>query len=103
MGRKKKLSSRFIAPFEFIERIDSVTYRIALLLFLCHIHDIFHVLILKKYISDPLHIIKYESIMIDKDLSYMKDPTQIINKKEKIIIIKIISFVKVIWKYHSNR
>lgn len=36
-------------------------------------HDLFHVRMLKKYTSDLSYIIKYELIIIDKKLSYVKN------------------------------
>ena len=73
---------RFIGPFEILERVGSVAYRIALPPSLCHIHDIFHVSMIRKYIPDPSHIIKYEPMVIDKDLFYVEKPTQIVDKKK---------------------
>ena len=57
---------------------------------------------IRKYIPDPSHIIKYEPMVIDKDLSYVKEPTQIVDKKEKILRNRVIPLVKVIWRYHSG-
>lgn len=34
------------------------------------VHDVFHVSMLRKYISDPTHILSYEGLELDKDLSY---------------------------------
>ena len=42
-GRKGKLSPRFIGPYEIIERIGLVAYRLALPPELDRIHNIFHV------------------------------------------------------------
>ena len=53
-----KLSPRHIGPFPIIERIGPVAYRLELSPGLEKIHDIFHVSILKKYMSDPSHILK---------------------------------------------
>ena len=38
---------------------------------------------IRKYIPDPSHIIKYEPMVIDKDLSYVEEPTQIVDKKKR--------------------
>ena len=56
----------------------------------------------RKYIPNPSHIIKYEPMVIDKDLSYVEEPTQIVDKKEKILRNRVIPLVKVIWRYHSG-
>ncbi|KAA3470149.1 Retrovirus-related Pol polyprotein from transposon opus [Gossypium australe] len=42
-GQKEKLSPRFIRPYEVIERIGSVTYRLRLPTELEHVHNVFHV------------------------------------------------------------
>ena len=62
----------------------------------------FHVSMIRKYIHDPSHIIKYEPMVIDKDLSYVEEPTQIVDKKEKILRNRVIPLVKVISRYHSR-
>ena len=42
-GRKGKLSPRFIGPYEILERVGPVTYRLAFPLKLAKLHDVFHV------------------------------------------------------------
>ncbi|GJS31461.1 putative nucleotidyltransferase, ribonuclease H [Tanacetum coccineum] len=42
-GIKGKLSPRFIGPFEILERIGEVSYRLVLPPQLSHVHDVFHV------------------------------------------------------------
>ena len=56
-GKKGKLSRRFIGPYEILERIGSVAYRLALPPKLAKLHDVFHVSMLRKYRSDELHIL----------------------------------------------
>ena len=57
---------------------------------------------IRKYIPDPSHIIKYELMEIDKDLSYVEEPTQIVDKKEKILRNRVIPLVQVIWRHLSR-
>ncbi|KAA3461851.1 DNA/RNA polymerases superfamily protein [Gossypium australe] len=63
-SRKGKLSPRFIGPYEIIERIGPVAYRLALMIELEKIHNIFHVSMLRRYRSDPLHVISPSDIEI---------------------------------------
>ncbi len=42
-GRKGKLSPRFIGPYEVLERVGLLAYRLALPLELEKIHNVFHV------------------------------------------------------------
>ena len=55
-GKKGKLSSRFIGPYEVLERIGPMAYRLALPLELTKLHNVFHVSMLRRYRSDEFHI-----------------------------------------------
>ncbi|KAA3466739.1 Retrotransposon gag protein [Gossypium australe] len=48
-GRKGKLSPRFIGPYEIIERVGPVAYRLLLPSELEKIHNVFHVSVLRRY------------------------------------------------------
>ena len=54
-GKRGKLSPRFIGPFEIIERIGTVAYRLALLPSMSGVHEVFHVSMLRRYTPDPAH------------------------------------------------
>ncbi|KAA3461713.1 reverse transcriptase [Gossypium australe] len=63
-GHKGMLSLRFIGPYEIIKRIGPVAYRLALPSELEKIHNVFHVSMLRRYRSDPSHIISLSDIEI---------------------------------------
>ena len=69
-GRTGKLSPKFIGPFEILEQVGLVAYKLALPPALSGVHDVFHVLMLGKYITDPIHVIDYEPLQLNEDLSY---------------------------------
>ncbi|GKF71279.1 hypothetical protein Tco_0207393, partial [Tanacetum coccineum] len=52
-GKKGKLSHRFVRPFEIIEKVGPVAYRLDLPEELNVVHDTFHVSKLKKCLADP--------------------------------------------------
>ncbi|XP_060967331.1 uncharacterized protein LOC133035512 [Cannabis sativa] len=60
--KKGKLSQRSIEPFEILERIGQVAYRLAKPPALAAVHDAFHVLMLQNYVSDSSHILSYEAL-----------------------------------------
>ncbi|KAA3466324.1 DNA/RNA polymerases superfamily protein [Gossypium australe] len=62
--RKGKLSPRFIGPYEIIERIGPVSYRLLLPSELEKIHNVFHVSMLRRYRPDPSHVIAPSEIEI---------------------------------------
>ena len=53
---------------------------------------------LLKYVSDPTHILSYEHLELDEDLSYEEKPVQILDQKDKVLRTKTISLVKVLWR-----
>jgi hypothetical protein len=61
-GKGDKFSPRFMGPFEIVERKGPVAYRLALPDSLRHMHDVFHISVLRHYISDPTHVIDMISL-----------------------------------------
>ena len=61
-GRKGKPSPRFIGPYQILERVGPVAYRLALHLELSKLHDVFHVSMLWRYRSNTLHILPVQDI-----------------------------------------
>ncbi|KAL5542399.1 hypothetical protein UlMin_010109 [Ulmus minor] len=96
-GKKGKLSPRYIGPFEILERIGKVAYKLALPSELSTVHNVFHVSMLRKYISDPSHVLESEPIEIREDLTYEEQPVQILDRKDKALRNKVIPLVKVLW------
>ena len=47
-GKKEKLAPRYIGPFEILERVGMVAYRLALPLNLSQVHLVFHVSMLMR-------------------------------------------------------
>ena len=54
LGSCAKLSPIYCGPFEVLERIGPVAYRLAFLA-RTRDHNVFHVSLLKKYVHDPNH------------------------------------------------
>ncbi|KAL5572216.1 hypothetical protein UlMin_021813 [Ulmus minor] len=71
-GKKGKLSPRYIGPLEILERIGKVAYILALPPELLSVHNVFHVSMLRKYVSDPSHVLEHELIDVHEDLTYKK-------------------------------
>ena len=101
--KKGKLSPRFIGPFEVLERVGDLAYRLALPPNLSSVHNVFHVSMLRKYVFYPSHVLSYDPLEIREDLTYEEQPERILQREEKVLQRKIIAFVKILWKNHSLR
>ena len=66
------------------------------------VHDVFHISMLRKYVSDPTHVLSYEGLELDHDLSYEEKPVQIMDKKDKVLRNKTIPLVKVLWRNRKS-
>ncbi|GKB52486.1 hypothetical protein Tco_0903239 [Tanacetum coccineum] len=76
-GKKGKLAPRYVEPFEILERIGLVAYRLRLPEELNSVHDTFHVSNLKKCLADAsLHVLLAE-IKVDKTLLFVEEPVEI--------------------------
>ncbi|KAL0561647.1 hypothetical protein IC582_002087 [Cucumis melo] len=98
--RRGKLSPHFVGPFEILERIGPVAYRLALPPSLSTVYDVFHVSMLRKYVLDPSHVVDYEPLEIDENLSYIEQPVEVLAREVKTLRNKEIPLVKVLWRNH---
>ena len=73
-GRRGKLSPRFIRPYEIVSKVGPVAYRLKLPLELSRIHDTFYVLMLRKYILDPSHVLREQPMKLKENLNYEETP-----------------------------
>ena len=83
-------------PFVHYLGIGPVAYRLDLSEELARVLNVFHISMLRKYISDPLHVLEAPEIELRDNLSYEEQPVQILDRKEKELRNKTIPLVKVI-------
>nr|CAD1827480.1 unnamed protein product [Ananas comosus var. bracteatus] len=92
---RKKLSPRYIGPYEVFERIGAVAYQLALPPKLARIHNVFHVSNLRKYVHDPDHILLFEPLELQEDMTYEEFPVSIIAREVRKLRNREIPYVKV--------
>ena len=68
-GKNGKWSPRFIGPYEMIEKVGPMAYHLALPPKLDKIHNVFHVSMLRRYRSDPSHVVSSKTIELRPDLT----------------------------------
>ncbi|XP_034208150.1 uncharacterized protein LOC117621704 [Prunus dulcis] len=99
-GKRGKLSPHYIGPCKISERMGLLAYRLALRSKLSRLHDVFHVFMLWKYISDHSHVLESQLIELKDDLSYVEQPVQILDWKIQVLHPREIPLVKVLWRSH---
>ena len=100
-GTNGKLSPRFIGPYEVIEKVGPVAYKLALPPDLENIDNVFHVPMLRRYRSNPSHIVSLETIELRPNLIYEEEPIEILAREAKELRKKRIPLVKVLWRNHK--
>ncbi|XP_016743182.1 uncharacterized protein [Gossypium hirsutum] len=101
-GRKGKLSPRFIWPYRILKRVGLIAYQLEFPPELEKIHDVFHVLMLRRYRSDPSHVVPVEETEVKLDLTIEEEPVQILERDVKVLRKKSVPLVKVLWRNHGT-
>ncbi|GMH11795.1 hypothetical protein Nepgr_013636 [Nepenthes gracilis] len=101
-GVKEKLKPQYIGPFEILERIGEVAYRLALPPNSVKAHNVSHVSMWRKYVYDLTHIIDYGPLAIQEDLHFSEELVEILDEKDQILRLKTIPLVKVLWMNHTR-
>ena len=97
-GKRGKLSPRFIGPFEILERVSIVAYRLALPPSMSGVHDVFHVSMLRKYTPDLAHVVDWGQIEVDTDGTFEEGPVCILNSRDQVLRRKT---VRVLWRHYG--
>ncbi|GJU47360.1 hypothetical protein Tco_1204626 [Tanacetum coccineum] len=80
---KGNLAPRYVGPFDILERIGPVAYRLRLPKELSKVHDTFHVSNLKKCLEDGSLHVPLDEIKVDKTLCFVEEPAEIMDRKVK--------------------
>ncbi|GJS82691.1 putative reverse transcriptase domain-containing protein, partial [Tanacetum coccineum] len=94
-GKRGKLSPRYIGPFKILSRVGPVAYKMELPRELQGIHNTFHVLNLKKCLSDEDLFIPLDEVRIDEKLHFIEEPIKIMDREVKQLKQSRIPIVKV--------
>ena len=86
--KRGKLSPRFIGPFEILERVDTVAYRLALPPNMLGVHKVFHVSILRRYTPDPAHMVDWGQIEVDTDGTFEEGPVCIVDSRDRVLRVR---------------
>ena len=98
-GKRGKLSPRFIGPFEILEGVDTVAYRLALPPSMSGVHEVLHVFMLRRYTPDLAHVVDWGQVEIDTDGTFEEGPVCIVDSRDRVLRRKTVRLVGVLWQY----
>ena len=98
---KEKLSPRFIEPYEILEIIGPVTYRLALPPELAKLHNVFHVSLLQRYRYDESHILPVQDVQVQSNFTYDEELKAILAREVKQLWNKQVPLIKVVWQHRG--
>ena len=99
--KQGKLASRYIGPFEVLERVGTVAYRSALPPSLSGVHEVFHVSMLRKYTSDLSHEVDSGGIIVDTNGTFEEGPARILDSRDQVLRRKTVKLVQVLWQHRG--
>ena len=102
-GAHGKLSPRFIGPYDIVEKVGKLAYRLALPNALGKVHDVFHISQLKRYVAASSHVLDPEPLELDESLTYEEQPVRILDKKVRSTRRRDITMVKVLRSNHRSQ
>ena len=100
-GKRGKLSPKYIKPFEILERVGTIAYRLALPPSLSGVHAVFHVSMLRKYTLDPTHVVDWGELVIDANGTFEEGPMRIMDSRDQVLQEKTVRLVKVLWQHQG--
>nr|GEV51405.1 putative reverse transcriptase domain-containing protein [Tanacetum cinerariifolium] len=94
---KQKQTRLNLGPFEIVERVSPVAYRLHLPQELVGVHDTFHLSNLKKCLADENLYVPLEEVKINDELHFIEEPIEIMDREVKKLKKRQIPIVKVRW------
>nr|GEZ87393.1 hypothetical protein [Tanacetum cinerariifolium] len=96
-GKREKLNPRYVGPFNVLERVGDVAYKLDLPEELSKVHNTFHVSNLKKCHADEPLAVPLDGLHVDDKLHFDEEPVEIMDREVKRLKRSQIPLVKVRW------
>ena len=100
-GKRGKLSPKFIGPFEILERVGTIAYRLALPPSMSCVHEVFHISMLRRYTPNPAHVVDWGAIGVDMEGTFEEGPVCIMDSWDQVLRHKTVRLIRVLWKHHG--
>ena len=97
--KRWKLLLRFVGPFDILERVGTVAYRLALPPSMSGVHEVFHVSMLRKYTPDPAHVVDRGQIEVNIEGTFEEGPVCHLDSRDHLLRRKTVRLVRVLWRH----
>jgi hypothetical protein len=95
-----KLAPRYVGSFKIVDCKGEVAYQLELPPQLSDVHNVFHVLQLKKCLWISEEQLSIEELDLGDDLTYSEKPIKILDTAEWVTRNKVIKMCKAQWSHH---
>ena len=68
---------------------------------MAHVHPVFHISMLRKYVPNPSHILQPQTVDVSEELVYPEYPAAIVDRQVRQLRNKEIPMVNVLWRNHT--
>jgi hypothetical protein len=99
---RSKLSLRYIRPFKILEQRGEVAYQLEPPLQLSDVHNVFHVLQLRKCLRVLEEHMPLEALIVGEYLTYQEYLVKILDTSEKVAWNNRYKMCKVQWSNHTE-
>ena len=93
----RKQTQKFIGPYQITRRVGLAAYEISLPPHLANLHNVFHVSQLRKYTTNPTHVLEEDDVKVCEDLIVGARLVRILDCQVKQLRGKDIRTMKVLW------
>jgi hypothetical protein len=99
-GIKGKLAPRYIGLYPIIDKYGSTSYQVELPVRLSGVHNVFHVLQLKRCLKSLVDVVIEDTITLEPDLMYKVHPIKVLDQQDKVTRNKTTRFYEIQWNDH---
>jgi hypothetical protein len=99
-GIKGKLAPRYIGMYPVIDKYGPTSYQVELPVRLSGVHNVFHVLQLKRCLKSLVDVVIEDTITLEPDLMYKVHPIKVLDQQDKVTRNKTTRFYKIQWNDH---
>ena len=65
------------------------------------VHEVFHVSMLRKYTTDPAHVVDWGQIEVDTDGTFEEGSVCILDSRDQVLRRKTVRLVRVLWRHYG--